>query len=78
MPIMTFNRTSMELKHWKEKLMQAILFTFNRTSMELKQCLTLYRYWQRETFNRTSMELKPESQRRAERDILLLIEPVWN
>ena len=78
--LVTFNRTSMELKR-SEVLFEAAGkdLAFNRTSMELKRTSCIKPNRRYNTFNRTSMELKHSRWvDRPRNPSFLLIEPVWN
>ena len=74
----TFNRTSLELKHIHLFQTRGKKMTFNRTSLELKLRSASYYQGRCATFNRTSLELKLQV-RIVDRFVnRLLIEPVWN
>ena len=75
---MTFNRTSMELKHFSVIQPLTAEFSFNRTSMELKRIEMIEHSYVNVAFNRTSMELKPHPVSLHCHSSDLLIEPVWN
>ena len=55
---LTFNRTSMELKHLLHGFIADVIPPFNRTSMELKRHFIPLMNRNIAAFNRTSMELK--------------------
>ena len=77
--VLTFNRTSLELKQFNILIFRLDGVSFNRTSLELKQEKSFIEQITIGTFNRTSLELKPFRSAAFDAEVYqLLIEPVWN
>ena len=77
--LITFNRTSLELKLDVETGLAKMDVVFNRTSLELKHLNNILSDRVLFTFNRTSLELKQVgSSNHISPMWKLLIEPVWN
>ena len=77
--LISFNRTTMELKHFRCSSSPMCGWSFNRTTMELKQVDDVVSTHTKLPFNRTTMELKLDASIFASSlGRFLLIEPLWN
>ena len=73
-----FNRTILELKPRRGRVINCFCAAFNRTILELKHLLLHYFDFSIYSFNRTILELKRIYNRQLSDERPLLIAPFWN